>query len=220
MIYPFSCRWVRTRPVLLAGIVLFITAALAGCDTPPASLTAADIGSPVGTAASPRPDASPTPGPTASAATDAAPLATHPPTAPAEPTSTPEPPDTPVLSATQTRSALLALYANLLAKAKEGGYVNLIVGLDLPTGPFKPEGALTASEIEAQRQAIAATRKALLGSLEGYDVEAYAWWDSVPHVALRVDREALEQLIESPYVTTLQEDTPEETHGEGSGVEP
>jgi hypothetical protein len=219
VIYVFTYRWVETRSLLFTGIVLLVTATLAGCGMPSASPTATGIGSPGEATVSPTPDASPTPG----EHTAAAPDATHPPTASAAWTNTPKAPapqNTPLVSATQARGALLAPYADLLAKAEEEGYVNVIVGLDLPTGPFKPEGTLTASEIEAQRQAIAATRQALLGSLEGYDVEAYAWWDSVPHVALRVDREALEQLIESPYVTALQEDTPDEPHGEGSGVEP
>jgi subtilisin family serine protease len=99
--------------------------------------------------------------------------------------------------------------SELIAKAAEEGHVLVIVGLR-PATDFIPEGTLARpSAIDQQRSEIATTRQALLGSLAGYNAQAYASWDSVPYVALKVDAEALRQLVASPYVTTIQEDIPD-----------
>jgi hypothetical protein len=124
-------------------------------------------------------------------------------TAPA--TSAPIATETPTPAA--TRGAQQGIYSELVAKAAEEGHILVIVELNLPTGPFKPEGTLTPEDVEKQREAIVATREALLASLDGYNAVAYAAWESVPHVGLRVDLEALQQLIISPYVTMIQEDS-------------
>lgn len=118
-----------------------------------------------------------------------------------------------VISPTPSDSATPESYTELLSKAALEGHVWVIVGLELPTGPFIPEGNLSASEIQQQRQTIVTTREALLDSLAGYDVEAYASWDSIPYVALKVDREGLQHLIDSRYVSTIQEDTLDQPHG-------
>jgi uncharacterized repeat protein (TIGR01451 family) len=104
-------------------------------------------------------------------------------------------------------------YSDLFKKVAEEGFVRVIAGLRLPKATFTPEGTLTSSEaVEAQRQLIATTRDALLGSLADYSAEAYASWESLPYVALKVDAEALEQLINSRYVTTVQEDSLSRPH--------
>lgn len=130
------------------------------------------------------------------------------------------PQGTRVICPTPSDTATPESYSELRSKASVEGHVWVIVGLDLPTGPFIPEGNLSASEIEQQRQAIVTTREALLDSLAAYDVEAYASWDSVPYMALKVDLEGLQQLIDSRYVSTIQEDTLAEPHGADSGDEP
>ena len=104
-------------------------------------------------------------------------------------------------------------YSELLGKAATEGHVLVITGLDLSTGPFKPEGTLDPIGVQRQRQAIAKTRQALLDSLAGYDVVVYASWDSVPYVGLKLGLEALQHLIDSPHVTTIQEDSLDEPVG-------
>jgi hypothetical protein len=207
-------RLMAAMPVLPACIGILVMAVLSGCgitEQQPRSLTPSIPASPselvpgtgIPTASAPHPTVLPS-------------ITIAPTSSP----DSPQPPDTPAVQANQTRSALPEYYSELLSRAVAEGHVSVIAGLDLPTGPFRPEGALTDSEVQRQRQAIAARREALIGSLEGCDVEAYAWWASLPYVAIRVDRVALEQLIDSPYVTTIQEDTPKDAHGEGPAVEP
>jgi len=102
--------------------------------------------------------------------------------------------------------------ATLSAKAMKNGHVRIIVGLKLPPPGFRPEGVLSESEIEAQRDAIAAVREALLDSMSGFDIEVYRHFTSLPSVAMRVDDLALEKLITSPYVKSIEEDVPEQVH--------
>ena len=61
-------------------------------------------------------------------------------------------------------------------------------------------------------------RAALLDSLSGHKVLAYSSWRSLPYVGLQIDAAALRQIIDSPYVTTIQEDSLSETHTEGSAA--
>jgi hypothetical protein len=102
--------------------------------------------------------------------------------------------------------------SELVAKATAEGHVLVIAGLRLATD-FRPEGALASpAAIDDQRNDIALARQALLGGLAGYNAEAYASWDSVPYVALKIDAAAVQQLAASPLVTTIQEDIPDEAH--------
>ncbi len=96
--------------------------------------------------------------------------------------------------------------SDLLKKIAETGELSVIVGLKLPPPGFVPEGTLTAAEIAQQRETIAVTREAVLDSLGGFRFTMYASWESLPSVALDVDVTTLKALIDSPYVTTIQED--------------
>src|SRR5262245_12943069 len=96
--------------------------------------------------------------------------------------------------------------ATLKAKALATGQVSVIVTLNLPGPGFRPEGRLRAAEVAQQRQAIADTRRALLGHVSGLNVREYRNWDSVPAVALKVDAAALDVLAQHPLVGAIQED--------------
>ena len=97
--------------------------------------------------------------------------------------------------------------AALKAKAERDGQVLVIVELRGRGPAFQPEGLLRGpAEVAAQRSAIIAAREELLGSLRGHKAEAYGRWDSVPQVAIKVDAAALQQLIDSPQVKSIQED--------------
>lgn len=96
----------------------------------------------------------------------------------------------------------------LQRKAERDGEVLVIVELRAPGPPFQPEGRLRGpAEVAAQRSAIIAARQELLDSLRGYKAHAYGHWDSVPQVALKVDAAALQRLIDSPLVESIQEDS-------------
>ena len=119
----------------------------------------------------------------------------------------------PVLAFTSTGFA--ADISKLREKVAEKGQLPVIVGLKLPAPGFKPEGTLSPRDAKRQREAIAATREALLNSLAGYEVRVYAVYESLPYVAMKVDAVALEQLAKSPLVTTIQEDSPEKPQTTG-----
>jgi subtilisin family serine protease len=97
----------------------------------------------------------------------------------------------------------------LFEKAAKEGRVRVIVGLQLPA-PFIPEGAhASAKGVERQREAIMDARERFLENMSRLvagEYEQYAEWDSVPQVALNASAAALEHLVNSPLVTTIQED--------------
>lgn len=96
----------------------------------------------------------------------------------------------------------------LKAKAERDGQVLVIVELRGHGPAFQPEGRLRGpAEVAAQRSAIIAARGELLDSLRGHQAHAYGRWDSVPQVAIKVDAAALQQLIDSPLVKSIQEDS-------------
>lgn len=97
--------------------------------------------------------------------------------------------------------------AALKDKALRTGQVLVIVELRGHGPAFQPEGLLRGpAEVAAQHSAIIAARDELLDTLRGHKAEAYRRWDSVPQVALKVDAEALQRLIDSPLVKSIQED--------------
>lgn len=102
--------------------------------------------------------------------------------------------------------ARAAVVSSLIEKASAVGEVNVIVGLTLPT-PYVAEGTLKQfAAIAEQRSAIEASRQALNTDLRSFGATEYAHWETLPHVALKVGREALERLAASPLITTIQED--------------
>jgi hypothetical protein len=142
----------------------------------------------------------PVPSPTLTASASPSPTATAPgATASAQSVATPKPAPSPTLAS--------QAYADLLATAASQGHVLVIVQLRLPTGPFVPEGELSAAKLLEQRVAIAATRKALVESLAGSDAVVYAAWDSVPSAGIKVDETALRRIIASPFVLSIQKDS-------------
>lgn len=101
---------------------------------------------------------------------------------------------------------LQADYSALIEKARNNGTVMLLVGLDLTS--FHSGGAPHSKEgLLAQREAISNAQQTLLNSLSGYNVQAYAIYETIPYMGLKVDEAALHALIASPLVTSIQEDS-------------
>ena len=100
----------------------------------------------------------------------------------------------------------------LSAGVKKRGHLGIIVGLKLPTLGFRPEGTLSPEEIEHQRKAITEARKALVESLSCYDIEVYRIYTSIPYIAMKVNADALNELVSSPYVISIEEDSPVRVH--------
>jgi hypothetical protein len=95
-------------------------------------------------------------------------------------------------------------YADLLRKARQQGFVRVIVGLAVP---FEPEGNLPdEAAIQAQRAAIAEAQNTLTQALQGHNARNISTFETIPSVAMEVDAAALEVLIGRPEVRDIQED--------------
>ena len=105
----------------------------------------------------------------------------------------------------QQAKAAGAAEAAASASSRGQSLVNVIVGLPLSTG-FAPERGLDVARIVSQRSAIGAARAALAASLQGWGATEYASWPTLPYVALKVPAAALDQLVNSPLVASIQED--------------
>jgi len=105
----------------------------------------------------------------------------------------------------QQAKAEAAAQAAANASAKGQSLVNVIVGLSLSSG-YAPEKSLGVAQILSQRGAIGAARAALAANLQGLGATEYASWPTLPYVALKVPAAALDQLVNSPLVSSIQED--------------
>lgn len=91
----------------------------------------------------------------------------------------------------------------LLEKARGGDKVRVIVGLN---HAFRPDGQLDESSAQAQRDSIARSQQALMSELSGLDATAVQTYDYIPYIALEVSEDALQMLIDSGSVASLEED--------------
>ncbi len=94
-------------------------------------------------------------------------------------------------------------YIELMDTAQRVGEVRVIVGLNVA---FSPAGTLSVQMMEAQDAAIAQARGDLLTSLSGYRATQVSTDWHIPFVALQVDAAALQYLMTSPEITSIQED--------------
>lgn len=103
-------------------------------------------------------------------------------------------------------------YSELLEKVRRNGAIFVIVSLHLPVA-FQPEGNLPSEQAVAnQRAMIAATQDAVQQELQNYNIRVYKTYETMPVLALEVDEAALEALMVSPLIETIQEDAPTPTN--------
>ena len=95
--------------------------------------------------------------------------------------------------------------AVLRDRARQDRVVQVIVGLPLPSG-FQPEGAMGTRQAMDQRQEIADAGDRLTAALAGFDAEIYGRYASIPALAIRVDGNALQFLLESDLIDHIQLD--------------
>ena len=94
--------------------------------------------------------------------------------------------------------------AELLANVHARGHIRIIVGMALD---FRPEGALAGEEAaEQQRLSIAQAQGHLLDQLASYNVDGVKEFHYIPYMALQVDEAALQHLLASPLVSSIEED--------------
>src|SRR5262245_57147428 len=111
----------------------------------------------------------------------------------------------PVVAQGRSEAAKAAVAARLAERIADRGQVNVIVGLALPAA-FVREKLLTQSGVSQQRNAIASAHAALRGQLAGFGATEYASWRTLPYVAMKVGGAALQRLVSTPLVTSIQED--------------
>jgi subtilisin family serine protease len=97
-----------------------------------------------------------------------------------------------------------AKVADLRAKAQQQGAVRVIVGLKVP---FAPEGLLAASDVSQQRGEIAAAQQSLGAQIMALGGEVHARYKTIPFMAVKVNEAGLDDLVSSPDVISIEEDT-------------
>ena len=93
--------------------------------------------------------------------------------------------------------------SRLLQKAEREGAVRAIVGLRTD---FVPEGRLSQSRVDAQRNGIDNARAGLRPDLAGTGYRTLREYETVPYVALALTPRAFRALQNSPHVTSITED--------------
>ena len=100
-----------------------------------------------------------------------------------------------------------AAVKKLSEKIKNNGQVRIIVGLDedfVPEGYFK-----TVKEKMNQREKFRNSQDALLQEMSSSMPDNYHKFKYIPFMAMTVKQNALDRIISSPMVTSIQEDVPE-----------
>ena len=97
-------------------------------------------------------------------------------------------------------------YEHLFANAENFGIVRVIVGLNVP---FNPEGNLDSErEMQYQQETISRMQDTLLDALAAFDVSFSKQLTHIPFLVLEVNVPALEYIITSPLITSIDEDIP------------
>lgn len=91
----------------------------------------------------------------------------------------------------------------LREQASRSGRINVIVGV---RAAFAPEGRLTADQAQVQRSEILGAQDRVEALLPRSAQARIRRFDAIPFMAMQVDAQQLEALIDSPQVTDIQED--------------
>lgn len=106
----------------------------------------------------------------------------------------------------QQSDEMQADYSELFNKVRANGTVFVIVRLHLSVA-FQAEGNLPDNQsVAEQRARITATQDALQRELQDYTIRVYKTYETIPALAMEVNEAALEALISSPLVESIQED--------------
>lgn len=91
----------------------------------------------------------------------------------------------------------------LLQTIDERGFANIIVGL---RQDFQPEGRMKLNDKLLQRQNISDNSLQLINELKGLNAVIGHQYQTIPYVSMRVDANALNYLLRSPMVRSIEED--------------
>lgn len=99
----------------------------------------------------------------------------------------------------------------MLSRVPPGGSLRVIVTL---SGSFVPEGNLPDEPSRrSQRRDISAAQTAVLAELSAFEVRNVRRFVYTPQLALTVDAAALRELLRSPRVAAVAEDTAQSQTG-------
>ena len=97
-------------------------------------------------------------------------------------------------------------YSDLAEKAEEEGIVRVIIKINTD---FQAEGLLSnAQETSSQRDQISNSQQLILGELSSEGLERVKTFETIPYMALDIDQDNLQALIESENVAGIWENKP------------
>ena len=97
-------------------------------------------------------------------------------------------------------------YSDLAEKAEQEGKVRVIIKIDTA---FQAEGLLSnAQETSSQRDQISSLQQLVLGELSSEGLERVKTFETIPYMALDIDQDNLQALIESENVAGIWENKP------------
>ena len=97
-------------------------------------------------------------------------------------------------------------YSDLAEKAEQEGKVRVIIKIDTA---FQAEGLLSnAQETSSQRDQISSSQQLVLGELSSEGLERVKTFETIPYMALDIDQDNLQALIESENVAGIWENKP------------
>jgi len=98
-------------------------------------------------------------------------------------------------------------YHGILTKVQKSGSVRVIVKLRTS---FTPESLISKADADTQRASVARTQNQIISGLAatGHKPSSFYSFKYIPHIAMTIDKEALDTLLASPDVETIEEDIP------------
>lgn len=109
------------------------------------------------------------------------------------------------LTALATPTVPNKLMQELSADIQQHGTTRVIVGLKTDS-LFQPAGLLRAEEVTVQAQGIARAQEALSTRLRNHGARETARFEHIPYMGMAVNAEALDQLIHSPEIESIEPD--------------
>jgi uncharacterized repeat protein (TIGR01451 family) len=112
----------------------------------------------------------------------------------------------PLTAVAQPPELPAGLERKLLETAEREGSVNIIVGLSLPGRPFELEANLPSrAAVGQQRAAIAQAQRSLEAELAPFDPRTRRSYQTIPFMSLSVNAHALQHLLNSPRIISIEE---------------
>ncbi|KWT94643.1 S8 family serine peptidase [Candidatus Magnetominusculus xianensis] len=94
-------------------------------------------------------------------------------------------------------------YESLVLQADSSGSIRIIVKVE---AAFQPVGSLSVAEAEEQARSISRAQDQVMGQLTSVNVFSHYKYQYIPHIAMTVDRNALDAVLAITEVISVEED--------------